>query len=59
MFGDQVFTLPPRDEGNLVVLALRGPPLAITRRMLFERAIVLEARYRLPARGWAKVIRTG
>ena len=59
VFGDQVFTLPPRDEGNLVVLALRGPPLAITRRMLFERAIVLEARYRLPARGWAKVIRTG
>ncbi|MGE0803767.1 MAG: spermidine synthase [Lautropia sp.] len=57
VFGAQVFTLPPREEGNLVVLALKGPPLAITRRMLFERALQIEARYRLPARGWAKTIR--
>ena len=51
---DQVVTLAPRDEGNLVVLGLKGPPLQATRKELFERAGVVQARYRLPARGWVR-----
>jgi spermidine synthase len=54
---DQVITLAPRDEGNLVVLALKGPPVRVDRRELFERADLIKARYGLPARGWAKTIR--
>jgi spermidine synthase len=54
---DEVITLEPRDEGNLVVLALKGPPLQVARRELFDRADLLRARYGLPARGWAKTIR--
>ncbi len=54
---EQVITLAPRDEGNLVVLALKGPPLQVTRKALFDRADTVQARYRLPARAWAKTIR--
>jgi spermidine synthase len=54
---DQVFTLAPRDEGNLVVLALKGPPLRVTSKDLFARAASIQARYSLPAKGWAKTIR--
>ena len=54
---DQVITLAPRDEGNLVALALKGPPVRVDRRDLFERADLVKARYGLPARGWAKSIR--
>jgi len=54
---DQVITLEPREEGNLVVLALKGPPLRVDRHELFERADAVRARYGLPARGWAKSIR--
>jgi spermidine synthase len=55
---DTVVALAPRDEGNLVVLALKGPPLGVSRAELFERADAIQARYSLPARGWAKTIRT-
>jgi spermidine synthase len=54
---DEVITLAPRDEGNLVVLALKGPPLRVSRQALFERADTVQAQYALPARGWAKAIR--
>jgi spermidine synthase len=54
---DDVVTLAPRDEGNLVVLALKGPPLRVDRRTLFERADYIKAHYGLVARGWAKTIR--
>ena len=54
---DQTISLTRRDEGNLVVLALKGPPLRMTRRELFERADAIQARYSLPARGWAKTVR--
>lgn len=56
VFG-QTVSLAPREEGNLVVLALKGPPLQVTRRLLFDRADLVQARYRLPAKGWAKTIR--
>ena len=55
---DTVITLAPRDEGNLVVLALKGPPLGVSRGELFERADAIRACYSLPARGWAKTIGT-
>jgi len=56
VFG-QTVSLAPREEGNLVVLALKGPPLQVTKRLLFDRADLVQARYRLPAKGWAKTIR--
>ena len=56
-FGGQVLWLPPVEAGNLVVLALAGPPLLIDAAMLFERAAEVERRWRLPARGWAKALR--
>jgi spermidine synthase len=56
VFG-QVFTLAPRDEGNLVVLALKGPPLRVAGEDLSARAAGIQARYSLPAKSWAKTIR--
>jgi spermidine synthase len=55
VFG-QVVTMPRRDEGNLVVLGLKGPPLAVTRRELAARAALVQARFGLPARAWARAI---
>jgi spermidine synthase len=55
VFG-QVATLPRRDEGNLVVLAFKGPPVDATRRMLAARGAVVQSRYGLPARSWARSI---
>ena len=42
---------------GLVVLALKGPPLAVSRRALFDRAMAVERRFGLPARGWVKAMR--
>ena len=50
----QVLLLDPQDEGNLVLLALKGPPLQVSRRQLLARARVLEEDYGLPARKWAR-----
>ena len=50
--------LPEVDEGNRVVLAFVGPPLAVTLSALLARASELEARWRLPARGWVSGLRT-
>jgi spermidine synthase len=56
-FEDRLLLLPPVEAGNLVVLALAGPPLQVDPARLFERAAEVERRYRLPARGWAKALR--
>ncbi len=53
---DQVITLAPREEGNLVVLALKGPPLRVSRKDLSTRAARIEEEYSLPARRWAKAV---
>lgn len=53
---DEVITLKPRDQGNLVVLALKGPRLRVSRRALLDRADLVKARYSLPARGWARTV---
>lgn len=52
----QVLLLDPREEGNLVLLALNGPPLAVTREQLDARAALLERRFRLPASHWAHAV---
>ena len=57
-FDGRVLSLPPVEAGNLVVLAMAGPPLLIDAAMLFERAAEVERRWRLPARGWAKALRS-
>jgi spermidine synthase len=53
---DTVVTLDPRDEGNLVVLALKGPPLQVRRTDLLRRAAAVRSRYSLPARRWADAV---
>ena len=55
VFG-QVVTMPRREEGNLVVLGLKGPPLAVSRRDLADRATAVQMRFGLPARAWARAI---
>jgi spermidine synthase len=50
---DQVIALSAREEGNLVVLALKGPPVRVSRQDLLARAAAIQARYGLPARRWA------
>ncbi len=55
VFG-QVVTMPRREEGNLVVLALKGPPLTASRRELAARGAAVQARYGLPGRAWARAI---
>lgn len=52
----QVLLLQPQDEGNRVLLGLKGPPLQVSRAQLFERAAWLEKRYRLPANAWAEAV---
>ncbi len=52
----QTATLVPRQEGNLVVLAFKGPPIRVSRAQLLLRAAHLRARYGLPAGGWARTL---
>ncbi|GAB1580018.1 spermidine synthase [Bordetella petrii] len=53
-FDDRIVLLPEIDAGNQIVLAFTGPPLAITPAQLLARAEVVESRYGLPARRWAR-----
>jgi spermidine synthase len=53
---EQVVTLNPREEGNLVVLALKGPQLRVSRKDLMARADALQLRYGLPAKRWARSV---
>lgn len=52
----QVFLFDSPDEGNMVLLALKGPPLQVGREQLLDRADVLKRRYRLPAERWAEAV---
>lgn len=58
IFDGQVLELPSLEAGNLVLMAFAGPPLALTPAQLFERAAQAHARWDLPARGWAKALRS-
>ncbi|HYG41940.1 MAG TPA: spermidine synthase [Bordetella sp.] len=55
-FDDRIVLLPEIDEGNQIVLAFSGPPLAITPAQLLARAEQVEGRYGLPARRWARAL---
>ncbi|WP_019938504.1 spermidine synthase [Bordetella sp. FB-8] len=55
-FDDRVILLPEIDQGNQIVLAFSGPPLAVTPAQLLERAEQIEAEYGLPARRWARAL---
>lgn len=56
-FKGNVLVLPEIEEGNIVVLALKGDYLAkTTTALLVEKAQQVQDRYKLPARRWAKAI---
>lgn len=55
-FDDRILLLPEIDAGNQIVLAFSGPPLAITPAQLLHRAEIVESRYGLPARRWARAL---
>jgi len=56
-FDGRLLTLPDIDEGNRIVLAFSSAlPIPGTSDLL-ARADSIEARYRLPARRWAKALR--
>lgn len=55
-FDGRVLALPPGESGNVVLLAFKGPPLQVGRREIFERAMAVQQRWRLPARAWAKAL---
>jgi spermidine synthase len=56
-FDDRALVLPEADAGNRIVLAFAGPPLDVPFAALYERALEIEARFRLPARKWIAGIR--
>ncbi|CAB3734158.1 Polyamine aminopropyltransferase [Achromobacter kerstersii] len=55
-FDDRVLLLPEVDAGNQIVLAFSGPRLAVTPADLLARAEVVESKYGLPARRWARAL---
>ncbi|MFD4839216.1 spermidine synthase [Achromobacter sp. NPDC058515] len=55
-FDDRVVLLPEVDAGNQIVLAFSGPRLEISPAELLARAEVVEAKYGLPARRWARAL---
>lgn len=55
-FDGRVLVLPEVDEGNVVVLALKGPLLEVSVSRFLERAARVESRSGLPARRWARAL---
>jgi hypothetical protein len=53
-FDGRILTLPQIDAGNQVVLAFKGPQIAVGVQKLLARAEVVEAKYGLPARKWVR-----
>ncbi|CAM4125584.1 Spermidine synthase [Kerstersia similis] len=53
-FDGRVLLLPEIDAGNRIAIAFSGPPLAVEAQRLLARAEVVESRYGLPARRWAR-----
>jgi spermidine synthase len=56
-FGGRVLVLPEADAGNRIVLAFSGPPLALSWKVLYERAREVERQFGLPARKWVAGLR--
>ncbi|PZP27454.1 MAG: spermidine synthase [Roseateles depolymerans] len=53
---DQVWSLAPTKEGNTVVVAARGVQVP-HREVLEQRAANIEARFKLPANKWLRLVR--
>jgi len=53
-FDGRILELPEVDEGNRVVLALKGPPLHVSLDQWLDRANEVQTRFGLPARQWAR-----
>ncbi|AIO68257.1 spermidine synthase [Burkholderia oklahomensis] len=53
-FGQRVIALPEVHDGNRIALAFSGPALSASFAQLTERAKLIEADLRLPARSWVK-----
>ncbi|MDQ3188513.1 MAG: spermidine synthase [Pseudomonadota bacterium] len=51
-FDGRALVLPEVDAGNRIVLAVIGPPLDVPFAALDQRALELEAKWKLKARGW-------
>jgi len=58
-FQGRVLELPEVDEGNRVVLALKGPRLRIPVAQWLDRARDIQTRLGLPAQHWAKALLPG
>ncbi len=56
-FDDRVLALAEADAGNRIVLGFVGPPIDVPYKVLYERALEIEAAFRLPARKWIIGIR--
>jgi len=59
VFDGRILMLPEVDEGNRIVLALKGPQLHIPVPQWLEHARDVESRTGLPARRWAKALLAG
>ncbi|KVN11147.1 MULTISPECIES: hypothetical protein [unclassified Burkholderia] len=53
-FDQRVIALPEVHDGNRIALAFSGPALSVSFAQLTERAKLIEAELRLPARSWVK-----
>lgn len=53
-FEGRILTLPQIDAGNQVVLAFKGPPIAVGVEQLLARAEYLESKFGLPAKKWVR-----
>lgn len=53
-FNGRILLLPEIDEGNRVVLALKGPMLDVSVSQFLERANEVQTTYGLPAGQWAR-----
>lgn len=56
-FEGRVLSLPEVAEGNRIVLAAAGPRIEVEFTELYERAMAIEAVWRLPARRWLAGLR--
>jgi len=55
-FDGRILELPEVDEGNRIVLALKGPHLRISAAQWLRRAQQVQERFGLPAQRWARAL---
>lgn len=56
-FDNRVLVFPEVHDGNVIALALNGPPLQVSWEAVQERAAALQASLKLPTKGWAEGLR--